>query len=346
MSAGSLPVGANLDRNTLDRDFRLYAGAFDPVAGVFRGLVPCQLQQDLLVKGPVDLAVDRLTPLAVFSASGLSLPVLHIQAIRLTREIRAGHWLRQFSAQFDRRLQSLHELSAHFADSLAEFTVNDHTVRGRATVTVWGDSLFLLSTYISELLYPAWSERLGAVVSSFRPRGTPAHPTIEPRTSVALGMRAVFQHPASWRREGDPADQATVLPVTLLNVDDDLTTNGLFQAVSSEASSDLVAEAVSRHEHRGFRTGEIQREAILPHHSSEFESATLTIFTGSFTPGGVGHECWVCVARAANFSIVLSLLTPARDESFNVWAINKRAFEIALETLRPLTPPATPPPVH
>lgn len=342
MSARELPIGRKLGAARIRDEMRLVTGEVHPGGPRYRCLVPREVRIDLPPTPTEELPPQRLTPLAVFSADDLSVPVVHIQAIRPVREIRALHWLQLFAARTDRRLVQMHEVSALFADVLAAFRVADQEALGRAAATVWGDELLLVSTYVRESRYEAWAEKMGAIVSSFRLEGAPAHPTIEPRRTLTLASLVELRVPASWRPLGARDFAPVGEPLTFVNLDDDGVANGAVQVLAIDGAPDLsrlVEQAVGRVRAMGFEPRALEHQAQLPTRTPDLQRADLAVLSGTLGPGSAPQECRICIARGRGFTAVLSLLTPDREAHFAPWAINVRAHEILAESLRPLHPP-------
>lgn len=336
MTDDLLPIGDGLpDKDTAG--FRLHkAAAGSGKALAFSIQVPPGWRADPVPPIPVTLPTDRLTPLALFANDPGEGCYLQVEAVRLTRDIGAEHWIRHFMLVSDYKPKAIRGLSPIFADALCTFTIENVPFTGRITATLNGDILFCVHAFAPTATYPQWAERLGYSVASFEPLAQAAHVGVEPWADHQVGTQR-FKCPAGWTAYPAHTAPPGVSAVDLLYETEESPLGWIrFKTVSRDqpTSMERLAErALADMRDTGVRDFVLRVDKGIELGNSIFTGGVLQVFDGASTTG-LPQEVWVTLLEAPNLFIVITLLTPARTADFQLWAENRRAYGIVTETLR------------
>lgn len=343
MNENDLPRGQSLSPAELQEQFVLVEDIpFGNSQLAYRILIRRDWGFDRIIAESVDLGTTHLKPLAIFAGAphnGVS-PYLQIQALTLVREISAAHWLRHFAEITNRQIIVFAERSDQFADSVMSFQVEERVFRGRATALIDGNRLFLLFAFASEEEYTTLAEAFGVSVASFKLRNPSPQRSIELRQQFQIENVLHGQYPRSWRSrtpENTPPGKAVL---DLYNFDDDGVLNGMMRIKVAEKSLADMSIAITQVQQE-FIEGNLRlRDRIhsgpLTFPEGRFKNGRIEIFGATLdNPEALSQELWISVGEADQRWVSVTLLTPNRQERFYAWAINKKAYEIILQSLMP-----------
>ncbi|WP_029013076.1 hypothetical protein [Niveispirillum irakense] len=258
----------------------------------------------------------------------------------LVREIHAADWLRVWAASQHLDVLEMREVPSaqgQVGDMLAgSATSNGPRKLHRMMALRNGPWLYLLDYRFQAgdpTLVQARQEPALLAVRHFRPL-VPAHnldaePMGEP---VLAGVAPViFRLPTSWRVVASPDYPAGGSALILTAARGDGAPSGLMLAVRGAPGADAAALeniSIAKLVNNGYEIAAESRPA------PPIGIATVT----QRDAGRQGAALTLLAARgqidAAPFSLIL--LSPPPDASLEAWAINRRAFEIAVTSLRPV----------
>lgn len=331
-----LPNGTNYPRQRVSAEFGWYdALPHGNGALGFKLLVPRMWQQDLVPGGEVEPRVDRLLPLAAFS-SHLQDGFLEIQVTSLERDISAGHWLQAYMEEVNYEPLAIVDVSKIFADSLAEFVIEGRKFIGRFSASIRGNLLFLVSALSFKESYDALAEMFGVSIASFQATAVPPRLTVESRVSASVDGIVHFEYPASWQsRVVSPSPHGKAAVDLIGTLGDALTGIIRVKTVRKSLASgpeQLISASLAEFEEAGIQSIEKQAENNVPISGNKFSNGMVKIYSG-ITSAGLPQEIWVVVMENAHVHCVISMVTPDRNLEFAVWAVNRRALDIILETI-------------
>lgn len=220
------------------------------------------------------------------------------------------------------------------ADVLVRHTVAGRPSLWRGTILKDRDRLFRVEARAAEEIYPGLAQDLFVSVASFRllhPEGRPtAEPLFESSHDAPVVVR--FQRLASWDAAPPKADNCGCeLQVTThdLGVEVGRITVEVRTPLTGRTPYRLAQECAEHLKNRGFQ---LRGAPVLPvEPPAGFLAAA--IYAPTARHEGREFDSPILLLQHAEALVALSLLGPARRESPEWWAINKRAFEIVRDSL-------------
>jgi len=230
-------------------------------------------------------------------------------------------------------------------------------VRGRMRVN--GNSM-LIGEYAIPV--PAWDimrDQQTFPMNSFKFLTDGQGQLIEQRIDYSFASAIRFHYPQSWVVQKQENAQANRLLVQLANPATAGTQMGLMNVTVLSTASlsnpldqtsyavDVPAEVAAlrgRYAAMGY-TLEPAREQTKLALTLKTDLAMREVYDmrprlseyETFRKADVTHELWVAFMRTTETpqkTILVELMTPSRDKDFYLWAVNTRAFDILLQSLR------------
>ncbi|MBF0235747.1 MAG: hypothetical protein HQK65_22330 [Desulfamplus sp.] len=281
-----------------------------------------------------------LKPLGIFKGpeENNSTPVIQIQAVQLVKEITAANWLRHYSIMLKRNIISIKPISNTFADCLMEFTIEGQRFTGRATASIDGDRLFFLLNLVQEEAYPKFADLFGVSVVSFNLQQNASKPTIEKHIPFNLNNITQFNYPESWKYTLLTEAPEGKSGVDFFNFDPDGNICGKIRVKSVEKSVSSVVDDQFNDTFEEYKASNVVTDQLLEGinvemQSSRFDYAVVNAYRGHIEGNEINQEIWIAVIDDPKYFIIVTLLTPFREQMFYWWAVNRRAFDIVLGSL-------------
>lgn len=342
MSEPKFPIGKSISPEVLESSFlKVQDRPYGNSALAYTILLPKHWRADSSLKVKTSqLGTVTLKPLAIFAGPKSEHSFIQLHAIQLPKEISAAHWLKHYAATTERKLVDLDELSVLFADSLMTFKIEDHGFSGRAAAKIDGDRLFLVFCFAPDATYPALAETFGLAVSSFKLLNPSSKKTIEPRHQHNLANIVQFEYPASWTpriAENPPIGKQAI---DLYHFDDNKAFQGLIRVKTVnktvvEQSEDVIKDTVQEYADSNLVLRDKLHSSPVGSYSERFSNGVLIIYNCVIEGNQENtQELWICVFGDDEYYVITSLLTPSRNDIFYTWALNKRAYEIVLESIQ------------
>jgi len=338
-----LPIGQEIPAGRRkELFFRITDNPFGNRALGYSILIPKTWGIDSSLKvASAELSAAGLKPLAIFRgmAGDSAYAYLQLQATLLTREITASYWLTAWALSAGYTVVESRELSPLFVDALIEFFIEETAHTMRVTVKIDGNRLFLTKAFVPTAAYSAVDQTFGLMVASFELTQPSPHPYIEVRTNLRIAERIRLQHPASWRSR-----ILTELPdgkaaADLYQIDDADSLQGLIRIKLAEKRVVSSLPLMLKNTQEELQSADITLEEELHNGRVEspvelYKAGQLLIYTASIEGNPSPQEVWIYVFETTTHFIAMTLLTPTRDSSYFAWAVNKRAFELMLDSIK------------
>ena len=204
-----------------------------------------------------------------------------------------------------------------------------------------GDRAYLLSGIAHERDYPDYELSFGLMVASFEPLSPTGRPSIERWHDASLLDRVRFVHPDGFKRRALSGATETHAGLDLLTQDTNENFTGLIRLeldlnppqVTLEGELAIVK---AHYEQMDVAFEEGEQEITFEVDGDLLAPRTLRIYRGRLPNNELAQEVRAAIYEVEGGSLRVSMLGPARDGSFDHWAVNDRAFRILLSTLRPL----------
>ncbi|MCX7099865.1 MAG: hypothetical protein NTV43_18375 [Methylococcales bacterium] len=338
MMMEELPIGKNLPPQTIKAMFSLAEDTpFNNKQLGYKILIQKNWEVDTLTAKSAELDTVSLKPIGMF-VSPQNHPqsaYIHIYAVELLKEISAANLLRHYANTTGRNIINLQEISIYFADSLMDFNIENQSFIGRAAIRVDGNKAFMVFCFTKKANYENLAEIFGLTVASFQLTSPSLQNYIEHRVSIAIND-IKFDYPASWQ-PNMPKEMPRGRQVTdLYHFDNENVLQGMIRIKVVEKNTIDSIEKVLRGTIDEFTEANVVIQQKT--HQSSVESYSKRFLNGEIliyecTINNNPNELWICVFSDTTHYYVISLLTPARDNYFYTWALNRRAYDIVLESV-------------
>ena len=269
-------------------------------------------------------------------------PMVQVWCQGLIREVSAGDWLKDFLTRGQAAIVSLEEKSPFLADAEALRQEGPASLKTRISARLSGNRLFLIQCIAPEDQYDTYAEVFGLAVSSFKPKLLPDNPHVELWPTYSLDKAVTFKAPFSWleRRPQAPVGldlvdlynlNASAEPVAILKV-----MSVRRKLTKGKKGIDLPALLIAEFTKAGVQVTEIAADESFPV-PKPLSKGTLKICKAVLPKAKEKRlqNLLVVAVDAPSHHVLVGLLTCAPNEGFYEYAVNRRAFDIVLETLNP-----------
>lgn len=341
MTQIDLPVGKNFSQKELtDLFFLIKDTPYDNPDLAYKILIPKTFEAEKIRSEDGLLNSINLKPLGIFRGpeEGGANPTIQIQAVQLKKEITAANWLRHYAIITDRKIPAVKPVSDNFADSLMEFLIAERKFTGRATASIDGDRLFFLLNLTLDSTYDKYKELFGVSVVSFNLQQRSLKQSIENHILYNLHDIIQFRYPESWKYRLPEDMPFGKKGIDLFNFDPDGNICGKIRVKTvekgvSKGVDTQFKDTLDEYREAGVSKGKLLETINVEIGDDRFDSAIINVYKGDIEGNEMGQEMWIAVIEEPKYYIVVSLLTPFREQLFYVWAINRKAYDIVLGTL-------------
>jgi hypothetical protein len=268
-------------------------------------------------------------------------PMAQVWCQGLVREISAGDWLKDFLSRSNASIIALEVRSPYLAEALALRQEGAVAIKTRISARLAGNRLFLVQGVAPEPLFPAYAEAFGLAISSFKPALLSDNPHVELWQTHHLDQAVTFNAPYSWleRRPKAPAGldlvdlynlNASAQPVAILKVMSVRRT-----LTQGKKGLDLPALLIAEFTKAGLQVTEVaaQETVSVP---KPLSNGSLRVCK-AIVPKSKDHRLQnllVVAVDGPSHHVLAGLQTCAPNEGFYEYAMNRRAFDIVLDTLK------------
>lgn len=298
--------------------------------------------------------------LAIFDgvASGDMRSTFQVRSIELPREISAKNWLMTYLISSGYTLYSLEEGVDKRSFEAMYIRFEGDQRQGfviRAKGLISGPRLILGEYIMPTGLWEAERDQQAFVIGSFEVSAEDQD-WIEEKEFFTYLEALEFEYPDTWAL-ADKDDQArNILKVSLQNNDFTRVSEGQIRVVVASETSikdftsldrfeidlpALVGEARELIEADGYMIeAKKGRVDVATGHDFRVNRTEIYPLRARITQYDTGmqadltHELWLTLLIEEGRAIIATLFTPARDQDLYSWAVNTRAYERVLESLR------------
>jgi len=339
-----LTLGESIPTQSLKKDYvKVEDKPFGQVGLAYSMVVPNSWIQLKLSAKDGRLLVEQPKLLSTFLGpkDDNGNPMLQVWCQGLVREIAAADWLKDFLIKTGSAILSLEAHSPYLADALIGRQEGPVTLKIRISAHLSGNRLFLIQGIAPEDLFEKYADIFGLAVSSFKPAAVGDNPHVELWQTHRLDKVITFNAPFSW------LERRPVCPPGLDLVD-------LYNLNSrGEPIANLKVMSVRRKMTKGKKgldlpsllIAEFTKAGAVVTEIAEDESFAVS----KPLANGISKVCKVMVPEAKDkrlqnllivsvdaptHHVLTGLLTCAPNEGFYEYAVNRRAFDIVLETFK------------
>jgi hypothetical protein len=339
-----LTLGEPIPANVLKKDFvKVEDLPFGQAALGYSVVLPNSWIQLKLAAPDARLLVDHPKVLSTFLGpkNDNGNPMVQVWCQGLIREISAADWLKDFLSRGDSSILSLEHISPYVADALVGRQEGLVSLKTRMAVRVSGNRLFLFQGIAPADLFEGYADIFGLAVSSFKPTLIPDNPHVELWQTHRLDKTITCNAPYSWleRRPKAPPGldlvdlynlNASALPVAILKV-----MSVRRKLTKGKKGLDLPALLIAEFTKAGALVTEIAKDEKFPV-PKPLSNGVLKVCK-AFLPRSKDkrlQNLLVVAVESPTHHVLVGLLTCAPGEAYYEYAVNRRAFDIVLETLK------------
>jgi hypothetical protein len=343
MTDNKLPLGENISDEQIKHSFNMVKDIpFDNESLTYQLLIskswnPTSIH---LQEQPV-INPEKMTGIGLFVGNQVqnSRAFISLQVMELPQEINAADVLRGYVLANDYKLITLQEDSPKRVDSLVEFQMQGGDYLGRALMAITGNRVGFLLAVGAPSEYEQLKDIFSLAIASFEmPHAPQGH--IETWREYQMGVNWLhFYCPTTWTFDyPDSSDLTDRFGLELYNTHANDEVIGIIRAKTvlkkdTTAIGDELEKFMDELQEMGVEFGEIMNRQDLPV-NSPFIAAHQVIYQILDKQVGIVREAWVALLEDDQYLSFFALLTCRREEAFSVWAVNKRAWQIMLNTLR------------
>jgi hypothetical protein len=259
----------------------------------------------------------------------------------LVREIGAGDWLKDFLDKTKGGIISFETHSPYLADALVHREEGLAVLQIRLAAHVSGNRLFLVQGIAPADLFEKYAADFGLAVSSFKPSAVGDNPHVELWQTHLLDKAIKFNAPFSWLERRPQAPKGLDL-VDLFNLNAEGNPVGNLKVMSvqrkltkGKKGLDLPALLISEFTKQGVLVTDIAADEnfSVPKPLSNGKSKICKAYIPKSKDKKLLNLI-VFSVDAPTHHLLVGLQTCAPNEGFYEYAVNRRAFDIVLETIK------------
>lgn len=336
-----LPIGETLEVAEVERRFArtTVRPAANPRFGV-ELMVPRGWIADTVEGMDREVNAVQLTPLGAWHAPETPNGpiVFHVQAIGLLRDITAAHFIVSYGLKQRLPIVAMREMSPGFADALLHQRIEGQLFCVRMAVRFDGDRAFVWSGIAHERDYATYAETFGVMIATSQLLDPAPSAFPEPRVRRTVLERIQFEAPGSFRalEAADSTELHEAIDLFHKDTKDhfsgfirlDLDLEARERSIEEELGY-VVAHVMARNVELASEYKEIEVDSA----PGSIRARKMLIMRGTVPGNDVPQEVWITLLDAGGAALRVFMIGPARDGSFDHWAVNQRAYRVVLSTL-------------
>lgn len=263
-----------------------------------------------------------------------------IQAAELDYEITAKNWFMNYILSRGYTLQGMTTVSDKRIEALYVMLDKDQSYVVRTVGEVNGSRMILAMYYVPEARWQAEKVLQAQAMKTFQ-FDSPEKVRVEQTRTYAFLDLLRFDYPASWRLLAPNIYSIEAMDAKIVNASDDSILNGEVDVhvVSTELDTTLAEEVKNVQkslETKGLVIGKlIEQPQDYKIHDHVYFSRIEVYMANDPNKELVDYEYWIGVLMEDRYFYIITMLTPARNTEFYVWARNTEAFKMLVQSIRP-----------
>lgn len=261
-----------------------------------------------------------------------------IEALELTYEINARNWFINYMLSNGKTPTALKEISEHQIEGLYVEIQGDDTFAVRVKAMINGPRVVIVRYFVPQQDFENERVMQAQVINSFHLLNEEIE-FIERREKYGFLDQSYFDYPESWKLTAPRTKSIERMRAMLVSGENAQRPDAQMNmyAVSRMIDTSLAAEVDAYRKKLnipGYAIGDLVESVKFTHDKSVEFSATDVYRMTPTTALMKNYELAITIMQGVDYYYIITLLTPARDEDFYLWARNMRAFRIVAETMR------------
>ncbi len=337
-----LPLGENISDEKIRLDYNMVQDVpFDNESISYRVLVPKNWNpMSIHLKSRPVINAEKMTGIGMFVGPQMqnTKPFILLQVMELHQEMAAADVLRGYVLANDYKLKTIQENSPKRVDSLVEFEIEGAKFFGRAMMGITGNRVGFLLAAGPYSDYDDLEDTFALAAASFNMTKAPQG-DIESWRECKIGTDWLsFSYPISWNfsrpSSFEPNSRAGV---ELYHTDIDENIIGIIRIKVVLKANIINIETelkkfMDELEEMGVEFGEIMARDTLSV-NGRFIEGHQVVYQALDKKTGLVREVWCTLLEDDEYLSFFALLTTRREDAFSIWAVNKRAWQIIMNTL-------------
>lgn len=273
---------------------------------------------------------------------------LEIKAVDLENQLSAEQWYLKNLLQSGQTLEGFTVHSEKKVEALM-IIMEDDTSYYLRTMTIINGRRVIQAQYYVPMFF--WNEEkaLQAQCLSTFDVTYPTEEVIEKLQAFQFLDVAEVMYPETWRAHAAPLKSIENMNVKLLNVrktknkyeklDESIEGQIDVTLVSSLTTDSLLTE-VENYKKNMEGTGMIIGKKIETikdfKYNDNYSFSATEVYEGiDSSNDSMEYELWFSLLVSGNYYYFVTLLTPSRNETYNVWALNSQTYKIVVKSMKP-----------
>ncbi len=274
---------------------------------------------------------------------------MEVKAVNMEYQLTAEQWYLQYVLESGLTLQGFKVYSDKKVESLMIIMEGDISYYLRSVAIINGKRVVMAQYYVPMYFWNQEKAMQKQCIESFKVKN-PKDELIEKMLSFQFLDIAEVKYPESWRVYAKPLRNITRMNMKVLNVRQTKSgyTGATQEAIEGQVDVTLVSTITSDSllkeidtykkslEGMGMLVGKKIKDVNNYKYNKDFSFAATEVYKGiDSTNDSVDYELWFTVLVSGNYYFFLTLLTPARSESYVTWARNTEAYKLIIENTAP-----------
>jgi len=263
---------------------------------------------------------------------------LTIETQQLTYEIGARNWFINYIVSNGLALEQVGVESRKQVEAIYVEVQGDTTYIVRVKVILNGPRMVVVRYYIPQELYNEERVQQAQVIKSFELTNR-EETGVEKLEIYGFLDQSYFDYPVSW----------ILSPSTIRSIDrmksmlyhstvkgrlDGQINLYLTNKLINTTRSKEIAYYKEKFQIENYKLGAYVESPKMEYHNDMDFGVTEVYKMESQAANMFGYEFWISVLEGEEYIYIITLLTPARDEEFNIWARNVEAYKLILKGMR------------
>lgn len=262
-----------------------------------------------------------------------------LEALELTYGVSARNWFINFILNTGFTLNAMDVYSDKKIEAIYVMVDQDTTYAVRTTAIINGDRIVVARYYVPQQLYQDQRTIQAQSIASFALTNMSEKP-VEEALNYAFLDQSFVNYPDSWDISAPYIDTVDRMRASFVNRGGPKKVDGQINlyVTSKLLDTDLAKEIrnfQSELNIEGYSLGGFIESAEMSYHSDmNFGSTEVYFMEPAIKTRQINYELWVSVMEGEDYIYITSLLTPARNEEFYMWARNVNAFKVVTQSVR------------
>lgn len=265
-----------------------------------------------------------------------------LEALHLSYEIDARNWFINYALANGYVLEGINALSERRGEAIYVEVSGDTTYAVRLAAVINGPRIVIARYAVPQDLFAQERVMQAQSINSFRLLNF-EETGVEERKSHAFLDQSQFNYPASWETDIPPVRSIERMKGTVFHGVGEEESRKIWGQINIYLISKLVetnlVEEIRRYRRnftiKGYTLGGLlEKKTIHYHPDIEFGATEIYRLVPDNPATMPYYELWISAMYNKDYYYIITLITPAREEEFYLWARNGTAYEIIVSSTR------------